>query len=76
MKIVRRVQRGFDLKRNVMILKGLFGLLRLNRTDVSGLELCLLSLGSCFRISKWSTGIPSRLRKDLIPAGRLCELEQ
>lgn len=50
-----------------MTLEMLVGFELLKRAAVSGLEQCLRSRGMCFRISRWSTGMPSRLKNDLIP---------
>lgn len=66
-KMTRRALRGLDFRRKTITLKKLFGLLRWNRAAVSGLDLWRLSRGISERISKWSAGIPSRVKKDLIP---------
>lgn len=66
-KITSSAFSGLDFRRNMTILNRLFGLLRLKRAPVSGLDLWRLSLGMCLRISRWSVGIPSLVRKDLMP---------
>lgn len=63
-----RLIRGFARSRSWRILKGLFWFPRLKRAAVSGLDWCRLSLGICCRILMWSVGMPSRVRKDLIPS--------
>ena len=66
-KISRMAMKGLALRSSLITLEILFGLDLLKRAAVSGLEWCLRSRGMCFRISRWSTGIPSRFKNDLIP---------
>ena len=65
--IIPMASKGLAFSTNLTTFMGLFGLDILKRDAVSGLERCLLSRGILCRISRWSTGIPSRLRNDWIP---------